>query len=74
MENIDIERILNEANQQLIILVCKNNDKIACELIPACDRFMKVSGFCDCGMDASFIYNHRDLCRECLKNEKSLIN
>jgi len=69
----DVEKIMIEADTSLIIVVCKNNDRNACELIPACDRFMKFSGFCDCGMDASFIFDHKDLCRECLSKTKRVL-
>ena len=69
MTNEDVETILNNADEKLIIIVCKNNDEQATKLIPACDRFMKSNGHCGCGADASFIYNNEDYCRECLKEK-----
>lgn len=72
MSLYEAEKILNEADSCLFIVVCKNNDINACEIIPACDRFMKINGFCECGMDASFIHNHKDLCRECLTKLKQV--
>ena len=65
-----VERILASADRQLNIILCKSDDEIACELIPACDRFMKVNGFCECGADASFIHMHKDVCRECKNNTR----
>ena len=72
MTSNDVETILLEADNILNIVVCKSNDKNACELIPACDRFMKFNGFCECGVNASFIHSHKNLCRECFIKYKKV--